>query len=145
MSRQQQCAIVVDPILEMLKSKRKANYAGPIGQLKPLEDTLLRHVFEQREQGITVHVFNLVAKASSLSPEFNTKHFILKPYVAIAWEHVIPLLILDSYHCHMMASVVTRIQELRIEVKHIPGGCTSLCLSWKCHCFRCRQQLVLTT
>jgi hypothetical protein len=27
----------------------------------------------------------------------------------------------------MMASVVTRIQELGIEVKHVPGGCTSLC------------------
>ena len=27
----------------------------------------------------------------------------------------------------MMASVVTKIQELGIEVKHIPGGCTSLC------------------
>ena len=51
----------------------------------------------------------------------------LKPYVANAPGHVIPLLILDSYHCHMMALVVTRIQELGIEVKHIPGGCTSLC------------------
>jgi hypothetical protein len=27
----------------------------------------------------------------------------------------------------MMASVVHKIQELGIEVKHIPGGCTSLC------------------
>jgi hypothetical protein len=27
----------------------------------------------------------------------------------------------------MMASVVTRIQELGVEVMHIPGGCTSLC------------------
>ncbi len=52
---------------------------------------------------------------------------VLKPYVANAPDHVIPLLILDSYRCHMMASVVTRIQELGIEVKHIPGGCTSLC------------------
>jgi hypothetical protein len=51
----------------------------------------------------------------------------LKPYVATAPNHVIPLLILDSYRCHMMGLVVTRIQELGIEVKHIPGGCTSLC------------------
>ncbi len=51
---------------------------------------------------------------------------VLKPYVA---NHVIPLLILDSYCCHMMVSVVTRIQELGIEVKHIPGGCTSFCQS----------------
>ena len=27
----------------------------------------------------------------------------------------------------MMASVVQKIQELGVEVKHIPGGCTSLC------------------
>jgi hypothetical protein len=52
---------------------------------------------------------------------------VLKLYVANAPEHVIPILILNSYRCHMMASVVTRIQELGIEVKHITGGCTSLC------------------
>ncbi len=52
---------------------------------------------------------------------------ILKPYVANALDQIIPLLILDSFHCHMMALVVTRIQELGIEVKHIPGGYTSLC------------------
>ncbi len=52
---------------------------------------------------------------------------VLKPYVANAPEDVIPLLILDSYRCHMVASVVMRIQELGIKVKHIPGGCTSLC------------------
>jgi len=52
---------------------------------------------------------------------------VLKPYVANAPDHVIPLLILDSYRCHMMASVVTRIQDLGVEVRHIPGGCTPLC------------------
>ena len=51
----------------------------------------------------------------------------LAPYVATAPENIIPVLILDSYQCHMMASVVTRIQELGVEVMHIPGGCTSLC------------------
>ena len=34
---------------------------------------------------------------------------VLKPYVANAPEDVTPLLILDSYHCHMMALAVTRI------------------------------------
>jgi len=52
---------------------------------------------------------------------------ILKPYVANAHEHIIHLLILDSYRCHMMGLVVQRIQELGIEVRHIPGGCTKLC------------------
>ncbi len=52
---------------------------------------------------------------------------VLAPSVATAPEDIIPLLILDSYQCHMMASVVYKIQELGVEVKHIPGGCTSLC------------------
>ncbi len=52
---------------------------------------------------------------------------ILQPYVEEAPENIIPLLILDSYRCHMMASVVTQIEELGVEVRHIPGGCTSLC------------------
>jgi hypothetical protein len=46
--------------------------------LKDLEHALLRHVFEQREQGINVHTFDLVVKASSLSPEFNAKHFVAR-------------------------------------------------------------------
>jgi DDE superfamily endonuclease len=40
---------------------------------------------------------------------------------------LMPILFLDSYRCHMMAGVVTRIQNLGVEVVHIPGGCTSLC------------------
>ena len=52
---------------------------------------------------------------------------VLAPHVATAPDHVITLLILDSYCCHMMESIVQRIQELGVEVQHIPGGCTSLC------------------
>jgi hypothetical protein len=52
---------------------------------------------------------------------------VLAPYVKTAPDHIIPLLVLDSYRCHMMASVVQAIQELGVEVVHIPGGCTSLC------------------
>ncbi len=51
---------------------------------------------------------------------------ILRPFVKMALDDVIPLLILDSYQCHMMILVVQTIQELGVEVKHIPGGCTSL-------------------
>jgi hypothetical protein len=75
--RQQQAADV-DPILTMLKSKRKTAHAGPLGQLKPLEQVLLRYIFEHREQGMTVHTFDLIVKASSLSPEFNAKHFVAR-------------------------------------------------------------------
>ena len=42
-------------------------------------------------------------------------------------SHVVPLLFLDSYRFHMMASVVSWINELGVEVQHIPGGCTGLC------------------
>jgi hypothetical protein len=52
---------------------------------------------------------------------------VLAPYVATAPDDIIPLLILDSYQCHMIASVVYKIQGLRVKVKHIPGGCTFLC------------------
>ena len=53
---------------------------------------------------------------------------ILQPYIDGAPPGVIPILFLDSYCCHMMESVVVRIQELGVEqVEHIPGGCTYLC------------------
>jgi hypothetical protein len=37
------------------------------------------------------------------------------------------VLVLDSYRVHLMGSVVNRIQQMGIEVLHIPGGCTYLC------------------
>ena len=52
---------------------------------------------------------------------------ILKPYVDPAPEDVVPILFLDSYRCHIMASVVNEIQALGVEVEHIPSGCTYLC------------------
>ena len=52
---------------------------------------------------------------------------ILKPYVDDVLDGVIPILFLDSYRCHIMGSVVTAIQNLGVEVEHIPGGCTYLC------------------
>ena len=52
---------------------------------------------------------------------------VLKPYVDTAPDDVVPILFLDLYHCHMMNSVVNVIQDLGVEVEHIPGGCTSLC------------------
>jgi hypothetical protein len=52
---------------------------------------------------------------------------VLEPYVKTAPDGVRPILFLDSYRCHMMASVVQRVQELGVEVQHIPGGCTGVC------------------
>ena len=62
----------------MLKSKKKVNCAGPLGQLKPLKNSLLRYVFEQCEQGINVSILALVVKALSLLPIFNEKHFVAR-------------------------------------------------------------------
>ena len=59
-------------------------------------------------------------------------------------EVVQPVLLLDSYRSHMMASVVSRIEALGVLVIHIPGGCTGLMQpldiginrSFKAHCRR---------
>ena len=74
----QQRAANDDPILAMPKSRKKSYHARPLGQLNPLKDALLRSISEQRKQGISVHTFDLVVKASSLSPEFNLKHFVAR-------------------------------------------------------------------
>ena len=47
---------------------------------------------------------------------------VLKPYVDTAPENMVLLLFLDSYHCHMMNSVVNAIQDLGVEVEHVPGA-----------------------
>ena len=52
---------------------------------------------------------------------------VLKPYVDTAPDNVVPILFLDSYHCHMMNLDINAIQDLGVEVEHIPGDCTSLC------------------
>ena len=52
---------------------------------------------------------------------------VLKLYILNAPKDIDPILFLDSYRCHMMASVVGKIQELGVEVEHIPGRCTGLC------------------
>ena len=51
---------------------------------------------------------------------------VIKPYMVTAPEDVVPVLLLDSYQCHIMALVVNKITKLGVEVIHIPGGCTGL-------------------
>ena len=43
----------------MIKSKKKASHAGPLGQLKSIEHDLLRTIFERREQGMKVDYFSI--------------------------------------------------------------------------------------
>ena len=52
---------------------------------------------------------------------------VLKPYVEDIPMGIVPLLILDSYRCHMMASLVQKINNLGVQVEHILGGCAGLC------------------
>ena len=52
---------------------------------------------------------------------------VLAPYIATTPAHVKPIIILDSYCCHMMLIVVSRIKDLGVEVQHIPGRFTSHC------------------
>ena len=47
---------------------------------------------------------------------------VLKPHVKKATKGIIPLLLLDEYHCHMMGSVVESIKKHGCEVEHIPGA-----------------------
>jgi hypothetical protein len=52
---------------------------------------------------------------------------VLQPHIETAPPGVMHILLLDSYRCQMMASVMSKIQDLGVQVQHIPGGCTSLC------------------
>ena len=52
---------------------------------------------------------------------------VLAPYVKGAPPNVRPVILLDSYRCHIMSSIVDLIVGLGVHVKTIPGGCTPLC------------------
>ena len=52
---------------------------------------------------------------------------VLRPYVDTAPAGVEPVLFLDSYRFYVMASVVNVIQDMGVQVEHIPGGCRGLC------------------
>ena len=52
---------------------------------------------------------------------------IFRPYISKEPENIIPLLVLDPYPFHMMASVVEANQLFGVEVEHTPRGCVSLC------------------
>jgi hypothetical protein len=54
---------------------------------------------------------------------------ILGPYLVVNPPSlgIQPVILLDAYRCHMMASVVNKITNLGIKVIHIPGRCTGLC------------------
>ena len=51
---------------------------------------------------------------------------VLKPYIQYAPAGIHTIILLDQYRCHMMESVVNKIQDLGCAVDHIPAGCTGL-------------------
>ncbi len=69
------------------ESKKKANHAGPLGQLKPLENALFWYIFEQCEKGINKSTLSLVMKALSLLPEFNAKAFVARTSTVVQFVH----------------------------------------------------------
>ena len=54
---------------------------------------------------------------------------VLKPYLTVnpPPPGIVPVILLDTYRCHMMGSVTDAIADLGIEIISIPGGCTGLC------------------
>jgi hypothetical protein len=53
-----------DPFVALIRTSKnkKAAHAGPLGQLKAIEEALLHHIFELREQGVTVSTFAMIVK-----------------------------------------------------------------------------------
>ena len=58
----------IDRLEKILRSKKRAAHTGPSGQLKAIEDGLLRYISEKREQGIEVSTFTVVLRASFCRP-----------------------------------------------------------------------------
>jgi hypothetical protein len=67
-----------DPIEALLKNKKKSVHPGPLGQLKPLEEVLLRYIFKQCKQGIKISTLSTIVGASNLSSKFGKKDFLVR-------------------------------------------------------------------
>jgi hypothetical protein len=67
-----------NPIKALLKTTKKSIHPSPLGQLKPLEEALLRYIFKQRKQGIKISILSIVVVASNLSTNFGEKDFVAR-------------------------------------------------------------------
>ncbi len=65
-------------IKALLKTKKKSLHPGPLGQLKPLEEALLRYIFKQCEQGIKISILSIVVVVLNLSTKFGEKDFVAR-------------------------------------------------------------------
>ena len=59
-------------------SRKKSVCDGPLGQLKPIKNPLLRFIFEMREQGMAVSTLMVTIQASRLSAAFASKTLIAR-------------------------------------------------------------------
>jgi hypothetical protein len=67
-----------NPIKALLKTKKKSIHSSPLGQLKLLEEALLKYIFENHEQGIEISTLAIVVVASNLSTKFGKKNFVAR-------------------------------------------------------------------
>ena len=52
---------------------------------------------------------------------------VVKPWGLLSPKGIVPILLLDSYQCHLLSLVVDLIQQAGVEVEFIPSGLTGLC------------------
>jgi hypothetical protein len=67
-----------NPIEALLKTKKKSIHPGPLGQLKPLKEALLKYIFKKCKQGIKISTLAIIVVASNLSTKFGKKNFIAR-------------------------------------------------------------------
>ncbi len=67
-----------DPIEAMLKNKKKSIQPPSLRQMKPLEEALIKYIFEQHKQGIKVNTLCILMLASNLSTKIDEKHFAVR-------------------------------------------------------------------
>jgi hypothetical protein len=69
-----------DPFVALIQTSKnkKASHAGPLGQVKAIKEPILHHIFELREQRVTVSTFQMVVRASHLCPTFGARHFVAR-------------------------------------------------------------------
>jgi hypothetical protein len=67
-----------NPIKALLKTKKKSIHPGPLGQLKPLKEALLKYIFKQHRQGIKVSTLSIAAVVLNLSTKLSDKDFVAR-------------------------------------------------------------------
>ncbi len=67
-----------NPIEALLKNKKKSIHPNPLGQLKLLEEALLKYIFKQHKQGMKISTLSIAVVVSNLSTAFGKKDFVAR-------------------------------------------------------------------